>query len=73
MIGEFLIVLLIVVGAVLYLGRTAWRTWNGTKGGCGGGCGCASKATADRGREATFIPAEQLALRQSSMPFDQRR
>lgn len=55
------LVLLIVVCAAWYLGRQTWRTWAGSKTGCGGGCDCGSK-TVSPGQE-TLIPPEQLSLR----------
>jgi hypothetical protein len=57
------LVALIVLAAVAYLLRRAWRSLTGRKaGGCGGGCSCAAPpaATAEQG---TFIPAEQITLR----------
>ena len=58
------IVALIVGVAAWYLGRSTWRTWSARKGGCGGGCGCATKATpAEANGHATLIPEEQLTLR----------
>jgi hypothetical protein len=61
---QLLAVGLLVAGAVAYLGRSAWRTWAGVKGGCGGGCGCAkgSAPAADSAR-GTLIPVEQITLR----------
>jgi hypothetical protein len=59
------VVLVLVAGAVLYLGRTALRTWSGAKTGCQSGCGCGpgKSAGADRGKAATLIPREQLTIR----------
>jgi hypothetical protein len=58
-------VLVILALAVLYLGRAAWRTWNGAKGGCGGGCGCktGSDAAGQSDSQPKIIPVEQLTLR----------
>jgi FeoB-associated Cys-rich membrane protein len=47
-----------------------WRTWRGTKGGCGGSCGC-SKSTADAKPQPALIKPEQLVLRQAKEPRTQ--
>jgi hypothetical protein len=57
------IVLLAVAGAVLYLGRTAWRAWTGGKAGCAGGCDCGTKPATHAATPATLIPVEQIKLR----------
>lgn len=44
MTAETLIIALAVSLALGFLGRLAWRTFVPRRtGGCGGGCGCASK------------------------------
>ena len=48
----------IVALAAAYLVRQTWRAWNGTKSGCGGGCGCASKPT--QHKSDPLISTEQL-------------
>jgi hypothetical protein len=61
---QLLTVGVIVAGAVLYLARQSWRTWAGTKsgcGGCGGGCGKPSKTGQTKG--PVLIPIEQLQVR----------
>ena len=44
MTAQTLIVILIVLAAVAYIGRRAWRTVRAARGGddagCGAGCGC---------------------------------
>jgi FeoB-associated Cys-rich membrane protein len=59
------IVLGAVAGAVLYLGRAAWRSWRGAKQGCGGGCGCGVKAggSGQIPDRPPLIPVEQIRLR----------
>jgi hypothetical protein len=48
-----------IVGlAAAYLVRQTWRSWSGTKSGCGGGCGCASKPA--QREDGTLISSEQL-------------
>jgi hypothetical protein len=57
------LVAIIVLAAVAYLVRRAWRGLTGRKaGGCGGGCGCAATARAPEG-QGTFIPAGKLTIR----------
>ena len=64
---QVLLVLAVVAAAAAYLGRQAWRTWRGSKTGCGGGCGCGTKTTAAaKPNGVTLIPAEQLTLRRRS-------
>ena len=55
---------LLVALALLYLARSAWRTWTGARSGCAGGCGCAAPArpAAGEGR-STFISSQELTLR----------
>jgi hypothetical protein len=41
--GQLLLVALIVIGALLFVGRTAWRSLaaaRAPKSGCGSDCGC---------------------------------
>jgi hypothetical protein len=58
---QLLAVVGIIIAAAGYLLRRSWLTWRGSKGGCGGGCGCAK--TAETNGSATLIPLEQLTLR----------
>jgi hypothetical protein len=61
---QLLVVSMIVAAAGLYLIRQSWRTWSGRKGGgCGKGCGCASKSTDQSNGDVTLIPSEQITLR----------
>lgn len=61
---QLVLVSLIVLVAAVYLGRRSWRTWRGSKSGCGGSCACASKPKAAEGNgRAALIPSEQLTLR----------
>lgn len=56
-------VVVVAVGlAIAYLARSAWRTWNVSKGGCGGGCGCSKASESDNGH-VTLIPADSLHVR----------
>ena len=58
-------VAMIVAIAIMYLGRTYWRGWRGSKSGCQGGCGCASKTdfSAKAGGQDGLISPEQLTSR----------
>ncbi len=48
---QFAIVLALIGGALLYIGRATWKTWSGSKGGCASGCGkCAIPTPAAKGR-----------------------
>lgn len=58
MIGQLLIVGLLVALALGYLARVAWRAWNVSREGCGGGCGCDASA-----KSPPLIPPESLRLR----------
>ena len=59
MTTQLVLVLLIVAGAALYVGRQTWRSWSATgKSGCGGGCGCAMKKP-EAASTPTLIPVEQ--------------
>jgi hypothetical protein len=62
---QMIIVLGAVAAAVLYLGRTAWRSWSGAKGGCGGGCGGTSACTSleQKTDRSPLIPVEEIRLR----------
>jgi hypothetical protein len=62
---QWALVALAVVGAFVYLARTAWRTWVSAKGVCGGSCNCsgAGKEAAAGNGKAMFLPADQLTLR----------
>jgi hypothetical protein len=59
------IVILVVAGAVLYLGRVAWRSWSGAKSGCGGACKCGNESAQPGTHEGgdTLIPLEQVTMR----------
>ena len=55
-----IVVLALVVVAAVYVARQTWREWAGAKkGGCGGGCGCASAKPA--ANEPALV--EQLTVR----------
>jgi hypothetical protein len=53
-------VVLVVAMAAWYLGRVAWRSWRGSRAGCGGGCDCAAKPGSDQDR---IITPDQLTAR----------
>jgi bacterioferritin-associated ferredoxin len=36
-----------IITATVYLGRATWKTWFGSKAGCGSGCGKCSTTTVD--------------------------
>jgi hypothetical protein len=58
---QLLVAIGIVAVAAAYLVRQTWRAWAGTKSGCGGGCGCASKPP--NHEERPLIGSEQLLTR----------
>ena len=61
---QLILVLAIVSVAASYLARSAWRTWGASKrSGCGGGCGCSSKAADATNGNVTLIPSERLTIR----------
>jgi hypothetical protein len=60
---QLVIAMVLVAGAGLYLAQRAWRTWNGSKTGCSGGCGCASKDRHVDKDAVSVIPVEELRLR----------
>jgi len=67
------LVIVIVTAAAAYVARKTWRAWLGTKaGGCGGGCGCASKATEARDK-TILIPVNQLGLRRDRSTAESKR
>ncbi len=60
---QLLLVAVLVMLALLYLGRQTLRTWRGKGAGCGG-CKCSSTAKAPNATGAeTLIPRDQLQLR----------
>jgi hypothetical protein len=59
---QLLLVGVLIVLALLYLGRRTLRTWRGQGRGCGT-CKCSSTAKTEKGAE-TLIPLEQVRLRQ---------
>ncbi|HEV3259087.1 MAG TPA: hypothetical protein VG013_19600 [Gemmataceae bacterium] len=64
MIWQLILVALLVTAAACYLARAAWRTWTGSKSGCGGGCSCGPKQAAPTVKgQGTLIPSEQLSMR----------
>ncbi|HEV3263800.1 MAG TPA: FeoB-associated Cys-rich membrane protein [Gemmataceae bacterium] len=62
---QLIAVLVIVAVAAAYLARMTWRSWRGSKTGCGGGCGCNTKATpiGEQNGKATLITTDQLTAR----------
>jgi hypothetical protein len=66
MTWQTLIVAFLVMAAAAYVIRRTWRTWNGASSGCGRGCGCAATAKPTNGEPgaATFVPVQELSLRQ---------
>ena len=64
MIWQLSVVGLIVVAAVVYLARRAWRTWGRKASGCGGcGSGCKGETRSASDQSARLIPADQLLVR----------
>jgi hypothetical protein len=62
---QLLLVVVLVLLALLYLGRRTLRTWRGKTAGCGT-CKCSSTATPNTGGARTLIPVEQVKLRPRS-------
>ncbi len=58
---QLLLVGILVVLALLYLGRRTLRTWRGQSAGCGS-CKCSSTVKTSNSAE-TLIPLEQVRLR----------
>ncbi len=60
---QLLLVIVLVVLALLYLGRQTLRTWRGKGTGCGG-CKCPSTTKMpNTASTETLIPLEQVRLR----------
>lgn len=59
---QLLLVVVLVLLALLYLGRQTLRTWRGKSAGCGG-CKCPSTANAPNSTAETLIPLEHVKLR----------
>jgi hypothetical protein len=60
---QLLLVIVLVVLALLYLGRQTLRTWRGKGAGCGG-CKCPSTAKTPNARSTeTLIPIDLVRLR----------
>jgi hypothetical protein len=66
MTWQTIMVAFLVTASAAYVVRRTWRTWNGVSNGCGKGCGCAAKLKAIDGDAgtATFVPVQELSLRQ---------
>jgi hypothetical protein len=58
-------VFVVIAVAAVYLGLVVQRSWKASKSGCGGGCGCASKAsrTAAENNRPKLISADELTSR----------
>jgi FeoB-associated Cys-rich membrane protein len=64
MTWQLAVVLVIVAASAAYLGWRVWRTWAGSKSGCGGGCSCPGKTSSQPADNAVpLIPSHQLTLR----------
>jgi hypothetical protein len=74
MLWQYLLVGIIVLAAAGFLARQSWRTWFGTKAGCGSGCSCAGGkggvATGAAGSAAKLVSVDELTarIRSSSAP-----
>ncbi len=67
---QLAIVAMVIGAAALYLARSTWRTWRGTKGKCGGGCGCSKvPSAAPTAEQPAFIPIETVKLKNGRTPF----
>jgi hypothetical protein len=60
---QLLLVVVLVILALLYLGRQTLRTWRGKGTGCSG-CKCSGTVSTSNSTTETLIPIEQLRLRQ---------
>jgi hypothetical protein len=59
---QLLLVIVLVILALLYLGRRTLRTWRGKGAGCGG-CKCPGTVSAPNSTTETLIPLEHVKLR----------
>ncbi len=59
---QLTLVIVLVVLALLYLGRQTLRTWRGKGAGCGS-CKCSGTAGTTKTAETSLIPLEQVRLR----------
>jgi hypothetical protein len=59
---QLLLVVVLVMLALLYLGRQTLRAWHGKSAGCGG-CKCPSTANTSNSAAETLIPLDQIRLR----------
>lgn len=60
---QYLTTLLLIGSACAYLAHRGWKAFGGSKGNCGGGCGCAKAPESDAAKEPVLIPPEELVLR----------
>jgi FeoB-associated Cys-rich membrane protein len=61
------LVLAIVAGAAIYVGRSFWRSMHPKKGNCGG-CGCHKSASPSASSQTPLISADSIVLRPARMP-----
>lgn len=61
---QFLLVIVLLTLALIYLGRQTLRTWSGKGGGCGG-CKHHTAASRPNNEAQTLIPQEQVRLRRT--------
>lgn len=59
---QLALVVVLIMLALLYLGRQTLRTWRGKGNGCGG-CKCPGAANTANTPTETLIPLEQVKLR----------
>jgi hypothetical protein len=64
MAWQWILVGLLITLACAYLARRAWRAWQVSQRGCGGGCGCASTKT-NVEPAPSLIPSDQIRLRRT--------
>lgn len=61
---QLTLAVLVVVVSSAYLAWRGWRTWRAAQGGSCGGCGCTKAPATQTSSTGTFIPADQLGVRQ---------
>jgi hypothetical protein len=63
MVGQLVVVVLLVAAAACYVALATWRSVRGSKSGCGGNCGCATKAASgsEIRDKPTLISVDDLA------------
>jgi len=58
-----LLVYATVAFAALYLARVTWRSWQASKTGCGGSCGCSAPRNEQQNGKNPLISTDELTAR----------